>query len=152
MLFPPYIMGSNERITFFCNTLPLRLCVWVLPLCVAKVSWYQGTTMHPYQYTGDITQTKQCSVQSSLICECGDLFLEQRSVSFFSCLPNPKNTLHPRSTCWGWLGWFFSLSPWWSSTSTLPKPPPAKETIAQLVIFIWSSINKTIIAFNSNST
>ena len=56
-----------------------------------------------------------------------------------------KNILCVRSGCWGWLGWLFSFSPWRSSSfPTLPKPPPAKETIAQLVIFIWWWISKMI--------
>ena len=45
--------------------------------------------------------------------------------------------VHPRFLSWGWLRGLFSFSPWHSSTSTLPKRPPAKETIAQQVILIW---------------
>ena len=45
--------------------------------------------------------------------------------------------VHLRSLCRGWLRRLFSFSAWRSSTSTLPKPPPAKETIAQLVSIIW---------------
>ena len=48
-----------------------------------------------------------------------------------------SQTIHPRFLSWGWLRGLFSFSPWHSSTSTLPKRPPAKETIAQQVILIW---------------
>ena len=48
--------------------------------------------------------------------------------------------VHARSR---WLGWFFSFPPWciiFFSTLLLLKPAPARETSAQLVIFISSSI------------
>ena len=48
---------------------------------------------------------------------------------------------------WGWLGQFFSFLPWCFNFSTLPEPAPAKETIAQLVIIIWSSILITPMLF-----
>ena len=58
--------------------------------------------------------------------------------------------VHLRSLCRGWLRGLFSFSAWRSSfSSTLAKQPPAKETIAPLVIFICL-INKTI-AFNSST-
>ena len=67
----------------------------------------------------------------------------------FLCSPNPflfiHVHVHARSGCWRWLGWFFSFPPWCSTffaTLLLLKPAPARETIAQQVIFIWSSINK----------
>ena len=56
------------------------------------------------------------------------LHFPQTTINVSQC-----SNVHPRLVSGRWLvRRFFSFSPWRSST--LPKPPPAKETIAQLVI------------------